>query len=120
VYLSLGDWLRDYLHVTAEAGGIRIGLRKLAVEPDGVVAGQLGQDSVDLFINLSGDRASILLAGHDSLVNAAGEVAIWATVAFINDTLEIVALPTHVVVTVIHRTGSVTVREDEWLLGILS
>jgi len=60
---------------------------------------------------LGADRAGVLLTGHDPLVNAAGEVSIRIAVAFINDTLERVALPAHEVVTVVHGTDSITVRE---------
>ena len=47
VVLSLGDWVGNNLHVAAEVGGVGVGLGKLAVEPDGVVSGQLGQHTVD-------------------------------------------------------------------------
>ena len=68
-------------------------------------------DERTLFVNLRSDSTGSLLAGHDSFVNAAGEVAIDVAVAFVDDTLESVALPAHVEVTVVHRTGGVTVRE---------
>ena len=64
-----------------------------------------------LFVNLSSDRAGILLLCHDSLVDTAGEVAVRIAVTFVNDTLESIALPTHVEVTVVHCTSSVTIRE---------
>ena len=47
VIFSLGNRLHVNLHVAAEAGGIGVGLRKLAIAPDGVVPGQLGKYSVD-------------------------------------------------------------------------
>jgi len=40
-------------------------------------------------------------------------------VAFVNDVLESISLPTHIEVTMVHPTSSVTVREDEWLAWIL-
>lgn len=38
VVLSFIDWIGDNLDVAAEVGRVGVGLRKLAVEPDGVVA----------------------------------------------------------------------------------
>ena len=67
------------------------------------------RDGRTLFVNLSSDSAALRRTGHDSLVNTAGEVAIRVAVAFVNDTLKSVALPTHVEVTVVHRTSSITV-----------
>jgi hypothetical protein len=119
VVLSLGNWGGSNFHVATEVGGVGVGLGKLAVEPDGVVSGQLGQPAEDLFVNLGADRTGVLLAGHDPLVNATGDVAKGIAVAFVNDTLESVALPTHVEVAVVHRASSIAVREDEWLLGVL-
>jgi len=39
VFLPLCDWVGDNLHVAAQIGGIGVGLRELAIEPDGVVSG---------------------------------------------------------------------------------
>jgi hypothetical protein len=47
VALSLGDRVGNNLHVTTEVGGVGVRLGKLAVEPDGVVSGQLGQPAGD-------------------------------------------------------------------------
>jgi len=119
VVISLCDWLGDNLHVAAQMRGIGVGLGELAIEPDGVVSGQLGEYPVNLFVNLGSDRAGILLVSHDSLGDTAVGAARRITVTFSNDALESIAVPTHVEVTVVHRTSSVTVREDEWLLGVL-
>ena len=47
VFLSLGDWSGSDLHVATEVGGVGVGLGRLAVEPDGVVSGQLGEPAED-------------------------------------------------------------------------
>jgi len=117
--VSLCARLGDNLHVAAQFRGVGVRLGELAIEPDGVVSGQLGEYSSDLFINLGSESAGVLRATHDSLIDTAGEVAIRIAVTFVNNTLESAALPTHVEVTVVHRTSSVAVREDEWLAGVL-
>ena len=43
VVLALGDRGGSDLHVATEVGGIGVWLGKFAVEPDGVVSGQLGE-----------------------------------------------------------------------------
>ena len=48
---------------------------------------------------------------HDSLADTAVCAAKIIAVTFVHDTLEGIALPTHVEVTVVHRTSSVTIRE---------
>jgi hypothetical protein len=133
VVVSLCDWRGGNLHVAAQIGGIGVSLGGLAIKPDGVVSGQLWEYSEDyildetseqpmnnvgyirdgrtLFVNLRSDSALIFLASHDSLVDATSEVAIRIAVAFVNDILKGTGLPTHVEVTVVHRTSSVTVRE---------
>lgn len=70
---------------------------------------------------MSRDGAGGFLAGHNSLLNATGEITVDITVAFVNDTLESCALPTHDEIAVIHRASSVAVRETtrengEWPL----
>ena len=47
VVLSLGDWVGNNLHIATEVRGVGVRLGKLAIEPDGVVSGQLGQHAVD-------------------------------------------------------------------------
>lgn len=116
---SLGNWLRNYLHVTTQAGRVWIWLRELAVEPDGVVPRELGEPAGNLFVNLSSDSAGGFLTGHDSLVNATAEITVNVAVTFINDALESRAIPTHIEIAMVHRTSSVSIGEDEWLLGIL-
>jgi len=69
------------------------------------------RDGRTLFVNLGTDSASFFRVTHDSLVDTAGHVAIRIAMTFVDDTLEGVALPTHVEVTVVHRTISVTIRE---------
>jgi len=118
IVFPLCDWLGNDLYVAAQAGGIWVGLGKLAVEPDWVVPGELREPASDLFVNLRSDGAGGTLAGHNPLLNAAGEVAIRIAIAFVDDTLESRAIPTHVEITVVHRTSSVTVGEDEWLIRV--
>jgi hypothetical protein len=43
VVLSLCLWAHANRDVAKEVGGVRVGLGKFSVEPDGVVSGQLGQ-----------------------------------------------------------------------------
>ena len=43
VLLALGDRGGSDLDVATEVGGVGVGLGKFAVEPDGVVSGQLGE-----------------------------------------------------------------------------
>ena len=69
------------------------------------------RDGRTIFVNLRSDSAGILRVTHDSFVDTAGGVAIRIAVAFVNDALETTAFPTHVEVTVVHRTSSVAVRE---------
>ena len=144
VFVSLCDWVGGNLHVAAQIGGIGVGLRELAIEPYGVVSGQLGEYTVDcimsvtseqlvgdadylrdgrtLFVNLRTDGTSSFRVTHDSLFDTAGHVTIRIAVTFVDGTLEGCALPTHVEVTVVHRTSSVTIRKamgmnHEWLLN---
>jgi hypothetical protein len=63
------------------------------------------------FVDLSSNRALVLLVGHDTLGNAAVGATAVVAVAFVNGTLKSRAVPTHVEVTVIHRTSSITIRE---------
>ena len=44
---SLGDWAGSDRHVTKQVRGVGVRLGRLAVEPDGVVARQLGQPTGD-------------------------------------------------------------------------
>jgi hypothetical protein len=60
---------------------------------------------------LRSDRAGGTLAGHDSLINAASEVAVRIAVAFVDDTLKGRAFPTHIEVAVVHRAGSIAISE---------
>lgn len=47
VEVSFGFWLGDNLHITAEVGGVGVGLGKLAIESNGVVPRQFGDNSKD-------------------------------------------------------------------------
>ena len=66
---------------------------------------------------MSREGAGGFLAGHNSLLNATGEITVDVAVAFVNDTLESRALPTHNEIAVVHRTSSVAVRETTWENG---
>lgn len=57
------------------------------------------------------DRAGGILLGHDSLINAAGEVTVRIAVTFVYDTLKGRAFPTHIEVAVVHRANSITISE---------
>lgn len=115
---SFGNWLGGNLDVGEQAGWVGVRLGKLAVEPNWVVSRELRKLSVDRFVNLRSDRAGGTLAGHDSLLNTTGEVTIRVAVTFVDDTLECGPLPTHIEITMVHRTSGVTIREDERLVGI--
>jgi len=119
VLFSLGYRLLNNLHITTQAGRVGVRLGKLAVEPDGVVPWKLGEHAENVFVNLRSDGTGCSWAGHDPLLNAAGKIAEWIAMTFVDDTLESVALPAHVEITMVHRTSSVTVREDEWLASVL-
>lgn len=120
VAFSLGYWLGNDLHVGTQAGRVGVWLGKLAVKPNGIVSGELGEPAGNCFIDMSRDGAGGFLAGHNSLLNATGEITVDVAVAFVNDTLKSRALPTHHEIAVVHRTSSVAVRENEWLLRVLS
>jgi len=47
VVVSLCDWGGGNLHVAAQLGGVGVGLGELAVGPDGVISGQLGELPID-------------------------------------------------------------------------
>lgn len=64
-----------------------------------------------LFVDLGGDRTGHVLTGHDSLLDATGEVTVGVAVAFVDNALESCALPTHVEITVVHCAGSVAIRK---------
>ena len=51
VVVSLCEWLGGNRHVAEQVGGIGVRLGELAIEPDGVVSGQLGEYSVDCIMD---------------------------------------------------------------------
>jgi len=109
ILFSLGQWLLGDCHVAKKAGRVGVRLGELAVEPDGVVSWELGEPALNDFVNLSGNSAGGSRAGHDSLLNTTVEGAERIAMTFVNCTLEGGAVPTHVEITMVHRTGRVTV-----------